>query len=275
MTINRFLNIDAHGGRTISFFDTFVEVREGLLRARVHPDKVEPVRDALFHAERYASEALGGRGSVYQFPVGEQRAIVRRYQRGGAVRHLLKDGYFFDNRPLRELQVWCYAYESDVPVPLPLGVMWYRRGPLYYGAIAAQYIASGHLQAYLGSGPENDARREVLVRAGQAIRDMHARGIVHADLQVRNILIEPEGTVLLIDFDNARKVKAIGDRARYRNLLRLRRSFEKNKIDSRDFEIICEGYGVERLPKGLSLLYSIKGKTSSAVGRSGSRTDKS
>lgn len=261
--------------RIISFFDTFVNLATEPYSATVNPQYVDTVRDALFHPDQFEHEKSAGRGNTYRFPLEEHQGIVREYRRGGAMRHILKNGYFLDNRPLRELKVWCHAHEAGVPVPVPLGVMWYTRGPFYYGAIATQYFPSQHLQACLESKPQAEFRKEVLLRAGKAIRNMHDANIVHADLQVRNILVESTQVVSIIDFDNAKVVNAISDSARHRNLLRLKRSFEKNNLDLNDFDLICEAYGLDTLPRGLSLLYAVKGKVSSAISQPDSKGDES
>jgi tRNA A-37 threonylcarbamoyl transferase component Bud32 len=234
----------------------------------VHPDHVEAVRDALLNSDKFASESSAGRGNIYKFPLGEGEGIVREYQRGGVIRHILKNGYFLDNRPLRELEVWCHAYDQCVTVPLPLGVVWYKRGPLYYGSIATQYVDSLHLQDYLEGSPELETRSPILAQVGEAIRLMHDGGFIHRDLQVRNILIKLDGSPLLIDFDNAKHNNPVSEQDRHRNLLRLKRSFEKNNLDLQDFAIICKGYGIDQLPKSLSLLYAIKGKASNTITKS-------
>jgi 3-deoxy-D-manno-octulosonic acid kinase len=63
-------------------------------------------------------------------------------------------------------------------------------------------------------------------RCGAMIRRFHAVGVVHADLNARNILVGPGQAVHLVDFDRARIAE--GDAAAFRaNLARLRRSLEK------------------------------------------------
>ena len=63
-------------------------------------------------------------------------------------------------------------------------------------------------------------------RTGRAIRRFHDEGVVHADLNARNILLGPEDAIHLVDFDRARFTPGNG-RAFAANLSRLRRSLEK------------------------------------------------
>jgi 3-deoxy-D-manno-octulosonic acid kinase len=61
---------------------------------------------------------------------------------------------------------------------------------------------------------------------GATLRRFHAAGVVHADLNARNILVGPERAIHLVDFDRARIRE--GDATGFRrNLARLRRSLEK------------------------------------------------
>jgi 3-deoxy-D-manno-octulosonic acid kinase len=63
-------------------------------------------------------------------------------------------------------------------------------------------------------------------RIGAGIRRFHDHGVIHADLNARNILVDAADTVFLIDFDRARRIP--GASAQFAaNLERLRRSFDK------------------------------------------------
>jgi len=73
-----------------------------------------------------------------------------------------------------------------------------------------------------GNGPDRDVWKSI----GACIRRFHAAGIWHADLNARNILLDGDSRVFLIDFDRARfspgeEVDGKG------NLKRLKRSLEK------------------------------------------------
>jgi 3-deoxy-D-manno-octulosonic acid kinase len=189
--------------------------------------------------------------------------VYRRYQRGGFIRHFLKDLYLLDNRPLRELEITVYAWHHGLPVPEPLGICWTRIGPFYRGAIATRYVGGVMLLDLLRDNAQTEA---ALLASGNAIRRMHEAGIYHADLQVRNILIENDAPILL-DFDNARLLTPLGDMDRARNLLRLRRSFVKNTLPEELFQLILNGYG--DLPRSFGQLdaaYRAKGRASDAMG---------
>ena len=221
------------------------------------------VRSALLKEEGLESWKQEGRGTVYRFQLDNGVGVFRRYQRGGFIRYFLKDLYLLDNRPLRELAVTAYAWHRDLPVPEPLGVCWERIGPFFRGAIATRWVDSVMLLDLLRSETLPD---DVLRQIGSVIRQMHEMGIYHADLQVRNILVSA-GQPLLLDFDNARRCPCLGDTDRARNLLRLRRSFDKNGLSEEPFRVILEGYGT--LPRAYDqwdATYRAKGRVSDAMG---------
>jgi 3-deoxy-D-manno-octulosonic acid kinase len=187
----------------------------------------------------------GGRGVVYRFQSGEGEGIVRVYRRGGAIRHVLKETYLFDNRPRKEFSVHYYALQHGLPVPPLLGVVWRQTGPAFRGRIATGYIHAEHLQRWLEATCAPDTNR--LHEVGASIRRMHDVGISHADLQVRNILMAQDHAYL-IDFDRAVVHPQLADKYKLRNLIRLRRSFVKNSVPLKTFHAICAGYGAERFP---------------------------
>ena len=71
-----------------------------------------------------------------------------------------------------------------------------------------------------------NAGSELWRATGVCIRRFHEHGVVHADLNARNILIRDSGIVYLIDFDRARVQKGARG-ALKNNLSRLRRSLDK------------------------------------------------
>jgi 3-deoxy-D-manno-octulosonic acid kinase len=177
----------------------------------------------------------------------------------------LRDGYLF-NRPLREFQIHLAALDAGLPVPPLLGVCWGRRRGLLRGAIATGALDAVHLQAWTeaGAGDAESMGR----RCGALFRAMHDAGIWHADLQLRNVLVASEGPYL-IDFDGARCMHPVPRLQRARNLLRFRRSIEKNGVDPALYTGTLAGYGGPEPPRWLGTLYALKGALSDRIPGSG------
>ena len=217
----------------------FVRVERDAKVALVHPDFRDTVAAALLEGEGCGPADEAGRAPLKRFSYSEGTGLIREYRRGGFVRHFMTKSYLFDNRPLHEIEVHCAAYRSGVAVPMPLGAYWERRGPIYRGAFAVARIEAVHLLDYLSS--DGEVNEDALRRCGAALRQMHDAGFIHADLQIRNILIADSGPYI-IDLDKARQCSSVSPSAREINLVRLSRSFQKNSVPLKHFNAIRAGY---------------------------------
>lgn len=245
------------------YLDAVHERHENGRHAVILKKDCSAVCSALLTEEGLEPWKQEGRGTVYRFQLGDGVGVFRRYQRGGFIRHFLKDLYFLDNRPLRELAITAYAWHGGLPIPEPLGVCWNRVGPFFRGGIATRWVDSAMLLDLLRA---KTVPNELLLRVGSVIRQMHEMGIYHADLQVRNILVS-EDQPLLLDFDNARRYSSLKDADRARNLLRLRRSFDKNGLPQELYQVILRGYGpLPEVYGQLDMAYRAKGRVSDAMG---------
>lgn len=174
-----------------------------------------------------AGEAIGRGSALFlETPFGD--AVLRQYLRGGFPARFNRDRYLFTgwerSRPVAEYRILERLSSDGLPVPIPIAALTSRNGLLYRGCLLTVRIPdalplSDLMLPRSGSGV-------FWQRVGGCIRRFHDYGLVHADLNARNILVGVDEAVHLIDFDRAR-VDA-GNRAAFeRNLQRLRRSFDK------------------------------------------------
>ncbi|MEJ2385043.1 MAG: 3-deoxy-D-manno-octulosonic acid kinase [Xanthomonadales bacterium] len=169
-----------------------------------------------------------GRGSAWFLETPFGAAVLRRYRRGGMVARISRDRYLFTgwrrSRPVAEFGVLERLAAAGLPVPAPLAAGVQRRGLLYTGSLITRRIPNARPLADLLAG---NARDEALWRrVGACVRRFHDAGLIHADLNARNILVDAEGAVFLIDLDRARIRHGALRRFR-RNLKRLNRSLVK------------------------------------------------
>ncbi len=115
-------------------------------------------------------------------------------------------------------------HQQGLDVPQPVAARVHRLGMFYRADLITLRIPDAHpLADLLGDAALPGNRwREI----GAAIARLHACGILHADLNARNILLAGDGRVYLIDFDKAEQREAPGG-WRQSNLARLRRSLDK------------------------------------------------
>ena len=196
-------------------------------------DCIEQPGTQLFDAESWekSGSLVGlaeGRGSALLLETSFGPAVLRRYLRGGQAARFSRDRYFFTgferSRPLQEFNVLVTLQSMGLPVPHPLAAQCVRDGLFYTGSLLTRRIPDVvPLADLLG---REEAGPELWRATGACIRRFHEQGVVHADLNARNILVRGLETVYLIDFDRA-SVKKDAHRSFEANLRRLRRSLEK------------------------------------------------
>ncbi len=181
-----------------------------------------------------------GRGELLRLslgPMGDSCALVRHYQRGGVFGHLLRDFYLGRRRFLQEVRVSEWARDQDIPTAEVLALRIEHKGlGLYRGDLVTREIeASEDLDEYLKSArtrerSTKDRGREIIRSVALLLQGMHRAGLYHADLNLKNILVqitERGVSSYVIDLDRARVIKPLGSRMRIRNLVRLYRSLDK------------------------------------------------
>lgn len=204
--------------------------------------------DALGLAGRIESQAEG-RGSAWFIRLGDERAVLRHYYRGGLVAKLSKDSFFWTgaerSRAFAEFRLLEWMVLQGLPVPVPLGAKVQRSGLLYRCDLITRTLP--HTQTLADRIAVDVLPAEVWAELGRVVRSMHALGVWHADLNAKNILIDDAGAVSLIDFDRCRRRE--GDAWQQDNLLRLRRSLDKllgleqiRHFKEGDWQSLLDGY---------------------------------
>jgi len=197
---------------------------------------VEHPNDELFDLKRMKQDAAmvsiaEGRDHAVFFRHHEHEFVLKHYQRGGSIAVLLGDKYIGigcnKSRSFREWRLLKYMYESGLPVPLPVAARCVSNGVYYRADLIT--IRIGDVTTLADYLFENDASDEIWMAIGTCIRRFHDASVYHADLNARNILVNPAvASVYLIDFDKG-AIRYIGDSWKAANLARLQRSLLKFK----------------------------------------------
>lgn len=173
------------------------------------------------------TERAGGRGSIHFIDDGPRHWALRRYLRGGVPAFLSRRHYLWlgeeRTRSFHELRLLHALRRRGLPVPAPVAAL-YRRGLLTYSAqlITERIAGARPLSELLAAGAMDDAKWAAI---GRCLRRFHDAGVHHADLNAQNILLDPQGTVWLLDFDRGREREP--GAWRERALQRLERSLAK------------------------------------------------
>lgn len=151
-------------------------------------------------------ESAGGRGTVAFIRAGERRWVLRHYRRGGLVAKLLGDNYLWTGadrtRAFREWRLLRELRAAGLPVPEPVAARYQRHGIFYRADLITAELPTRRTLAHaLATGSLESATWRAV---GSCVGRLHARGVYHADLNAHNLLLGPDGTVYVLDFDRGR-----------------------------------------------------------------------
>jgi len=189
---------------------------------------LEEIFDPLFlESKGLVTGQAPGRGSVYFFRYSEMELVLRHYRRGGGVSKIIKDWYLGrrmeNTRAWREYHMLIKMRELNLPVPRPIAVRVQMKKLIYKADLITERIMNA--KTFVDALNIEGNNFLVWKKVGQCIRKFHNTGVYHHDLNARNILVDSDMRVHLIDFDRC-KFRS-GGNWRSRNMFRLQRSLAK------------------------------------------------
>lgn len=228
----------------------FLLLRTGEATVWVHPSARDRVVDlleggrSLYEGAKAASldqsgEPLHGRGPVHLVSGVEEgeRWAVRHFFRGGFLAPLLGDRYLRSwalPRPLAEAVASERCRKRGIPTPQVMAAASYGSGFTYRADLATRYIPESTTLARLlvQEGTDSPPSLEALKLAGSLARRLGATGILHPDLNVKNILLSPlpePRAVHLLDLDRVRISEGypVSGMSMFRRLTRSLRKWER------------------------------------------------
>jgi 3-deoxy-D-manno-octulosonic acid kinase len=187
---------------------------------------------------QHSGPAHAGRGpvlSIVTWPGATERFVFRKYRRGGLLRFLNADLFYGRRRPFDELAVTLAAAQAGIPVADALAAaslqVW---GPLYRHYLVTRELTEClDLPAWLQFGPAGKDAEGLTRSLADLVRRMHDSGLYHADLNLKNILVNRDDArrLFIIDWDKSTHAKGpLSHAARQRNVLRLCRSAAKLRL---------------------------------------------
>ena len=199
-------------------------------------DPAESCCDA--HYWQQAGKIVGaatGRGTTWFVDAGyangePQQAALRHYRRGGLFGKVVRDHYFFSSwektRSYQEFLLLQQLRQAGVNVPRPIAARAIKRTWCYQADLLSEKIPNARdLVAILQEKPLS---AEIYQKIKVEIDKMHQAQVNHTDLNIHNILVDDKERVWIIDFDKC--YQQSGDSWKAKNIARLKRSFEKERV---------------------------------------------
>jgi 3-deoxy-D-manno-octulosonic acid kinase len=189
-----------------------------------------------------AAGLLSGRtGPVLADIPGAGAVVVKRYMRGGLIRHLVKDRYLGigASRSRREYETLETVRSLGVSSPEPL--VWAVGGRLFYRAFLVTRLVPGTRPLSNAEGWDEGACRVVVEKTAGEIRRLIEHRIHHVDLHPGNVLVDEDGGVHIIDFDKARRVRWRREKLCAAYIKRWKRAVEKYSLPQLMADHLVEG----------------------------------
>jgi TP53 regulating kinase-like protein len=138
-------------------------------------------------------------------------------------------------RTIHEPQLMHEAKKAGVPTPKIFRV------DLSSATIIMEFVEGRQVKTVLSSLGKTE-RDELCVNIGRLIGKLHAHGIVHGDLTTSNMIINPEGKIVFVDFGLGEKTGEV--EARGVDLHLMKRALQSTHYQSAEecFENIIRGY---------------------------------
>jgi 3-deoxy-D-manno-octulosonic acid kinase len=188
----------------------------------------------LFHwASRCdGARAFAGRGTAWATTLpGGIEVVVRHSRHGGTLAPITADLFLAPTRAPRELVTALKLEHSGVRTSAVLAYAVYPAfGPFRRADVVTRLLQGADLPAAWRAARTDDARGDIMRGLERLLVSMRDAGVVHPDLNLKNIFIAAEGgsaVAFLLDVDRVEFHEPASSEAVARNLARLQRSAAK------------------------------------------------
>ena len=205
---------------------------------------------AWLHSEPLkGSLRSGGRGNTMFVGNIPRQFVLRHFMRGGLIGKLVRDRYVWtgeDNtRSFVEWRLLAKLADNNLRVPRPAAARYRRHGLTYTADIITVRIpAVSPLSEYIAVRSRDE---EFWRSTGTAIREFHACGVYHADMNAYNLQIDSAGRVWMLDFDRGRLLppgawqqKTLG--RLHRSLVKIKTLDPRVHFDEGNWQALLDGY---------------------------------
>lgn len=190
------------------------------------------IRRLMASGER--GESGRGATAIVRWPGGGPSLVVRRHLHGGLLGRWLGDRFLRPTRPISELILTADLASKGVPVLAPaLAIGERRMGTWRLAYATVEAPDSVDALRWLEAAPPRSRVNRAATALGLAVRQFHDAGGFHADLHIKNLMLEPVDDrfrAVVIDLDRARIVLGMTPEERMSQLMRIFRSLVKRDL---------------------------------------------
>ena len=233
---------------------TTAETRVNGAVIRYETDILKTIEPNLFNVDWLRSNGFWqgstrGRSQAHFLHYADHDMVLRHFNRGGLIGRVNRDLYLGVNaaksRALSEFDLLATLRAQGLAVPRPVAARYVPVGPFYRADIITQRIPTAQTLAEILR--DTGLSSNLWTAIGAAVGTLHNHHVFHSDLNCRNIMIDSDDMVWLIDFDKCWKRESgswMQD-----NLDRLERSLKKAATEfaelnwcRKDWDDLLSGY---------------------------------
>jgi 3-deoxy-D-manno-octulosonic acid kinase len=208
-----------------------------------NPELMQLPKDDYFSCTVMKTKGLltgraDGRGETCFYRAEDKTWALRHYLRGGFIARFLHDQYLgLRLKKTRAWEEWHLLNQMQalkLPVPKPVAASVIKSGLFYRADLITEFLDNTETLSDILENSNIDA--SVWLELGKVVRLFHNHSVFHSDLNARNILLDENKKIYLIDFDRCSFKQ--GDDWKENNLNRLKRSLLKfkSKVENFNFE---------------------------------------
>ena len=206
--------------------------------------------EGWLHAEPVSGRLRSaGRGNTMFIGNVPRQFVLRHYLRGGMVGRWVRESYVFSGadrtRAFREWRLLHKLSSHQMRVPRPVAARYCRRGLAYTADIITVRLTDVAPLSETIAANEPDVT--FWRKLGAAIREFHAAGVYHADMNAYNLQIDQAGQLWMLDFDKG-ALREPGPwqqqslRRLHRSLQKIKRLDQKIHFDKSSWDQLLKGY---------------------------------
>jgi 3-deoxy-D-manno-octulosonic acid kinase len=156
----------------------------------------------------------------------EPNMVIRTLLHGGFFRHITGNNFLTPARTIRELAISNYLALHGIKTPDILAVRIQKKGIFCNIEVISRLVPDSiDLLTYLEK-PRGDGK-DIIMNAGMLINRIHNLGVYHADLHVKNLLLDSSRSIWVLDLDKAYRLKNLPSFLKRLNIKRFIRSLKK------------------------------------------------